>query len=224
LDEEMIVDFLGTPATFTPTIAGPVRAIGGGGLGTYAYYGDRLQVQAALALADLELPISGATIDFVRVSLDLNDPDATGLAPATYYDSNTPAGVPIDGQADDVPATPPFNWYQTSGSFGGLGAVLAVDPGVDLLSNYYKDDGEEAGGGDDTGDMRSFADTGILIEKSGSTLGDISFTQQLYVLPPTSGSMGATLVDWFNNPLATSAASQTLSSLPERTFLPLVIR
>jgi hypothetical protein len=224
LDEEMIVDFLGTSATFTPTIAGPVRAIGGGRLGSYAYYGDRLQVQAALALAELELPISGATIDSVRVSLDLNDPNTSGLAPATYYDSNTPAGVPIDGQADDVPATPPFDWYQASGSFGGLGAVLVVDPGVDLLSNYYKDDAEEDAAGDDTGDKRSFADTGILIEKSGSTLGDISFTQLLYVLPPTSGSVGATLIDWFNKPLVTSVAPQTLASPPERTYLPLVIR
>ena len=223
LTEEDAVDLLEIPTTITLPVVGPIRAVGGNASSRFAFYGNRVQIQLDIPISQVEIPIPGATIDSVRVSLDLNNPTTTGFTPTTYYDSNTPAGVSVDGINDAVSTTPPVDWYQVAGQTGGMVVVQTLET-ADTVSHYYKDDSTVDP--DDTGDGQSFADVGVFIEKSGSTLGDLSLSQTIYVLPPGTGNIGQETQTQLNTPLVATSQSQTFTSSEEKIYIyvPLMIK
>lgn len=219
LNEEVVVTFLGA-ATVTLPAAGPVRAVTNDGDLKGAFYGSRIDFDVIFNLSAFPILPS-----FIRTSFDWNNPITTGIT--TYYDSNTPGGVTIDGAPDVVSTTPPIDWAQVNGASNGPGGVVLaipyVNPGPGAVSNYYKDD--SAIDANDTGDQRSYGDSGLRIDGPGSV---ISFTLAAFILPPgTSANVGAVYFDRINNPLTAAVAEQCFRPSGTgclRVYLPLVMK
>ena len=89
-------------------IAGPVRAATNIGDLKAAFYGSRIDFDVTFNLGGLPL-----TINSIRTSFDWISPTISGIN--TYYDSNTPGGVPIDGVPDVISTTPRVDWFQVNG-------------------------------------------------------------------------------------------------------------
>jgi hypothetical protein len=143
------------------------------------------------------------TVDKMRFSLDLNDPQSSGLAPVTYYDSNVAAGVPVDGQPDAVPTQPLADWQQIDGSFGGFVSLLDLSVGSGQLGTYYLDD--DTLDPDDTGDQLSYGDAGFFITNPGGLL---QVQQQLYFLSGQQGNQGSLFAQQAANPLQATISWQ----------------
>lgn len=224
--EEDVAALLDVPLTVTLPVVGPVRAVGGGDLQYFAFYPSRLDMAASVPLTDIISSSIRIHFDFVRVSLDLNDPAATGMGPTTYYNSGLPGGVAVDGVADSVPSAVP-DWYETAGAIGGLVTVQDVDPGNGLLSNYYKDN--SAVDPNDTGDGRSYGDAGLAIDApNGSTsIGLVTIAQTSYILPGGSGNVGELYEARTETPLVVETAEALFEDEPgpvlRYVYLPMVV-
>lgn len=223
--EEDVADLLDIPLTVTLPVVGPVRAVGGGDFQNFAFYGSRFDLAVSVPVTDFMQGPVLVHFDSVRVSLDLNDPAATGMAPATYYSNLVAGGVAINGSADSVPATAP-DWYETAGAIGGVVTVLEVDPGNGDLSNYYKDN--SAVDPNDTGDGRSYGDTGLQIEAPSAlgSIGLVQVAQTTYVLPGGSGNVGESYGERVNTPLEVGTAEEVFEDEPEPewfVYLPVVV-
>ncbi len=229
LTEESLSLFFPDPIYITLTNVGAVRAIGGGGGPTlnvfYGFYGGRMELRLGVDLHDLIGDMGGIHFQSVRTSLDLNNPGTSGMFPATYYDANRPAGVPIDGAVDSVPTAPPNEWFQTSGAIGTLVHVLDVEPGSGVRTNYYLDNGSL--NNQDTGDQRSYADAGIMISAPDpdTAIGYVTAAQTTYILPADLGNVGETYVDYVQDPLQADAFAENYgapapTSTPTSTPLP----
>ncbi len=189
----------------TPDVDGPVR-VGGGSVegANWAYYSLNVS-RLAIDLSTLEPPpfCTSIVVESARVSIDWLDPQVSGMAPAVYYDANTPAGVPIDGSPDAVPGTPFAAWRQVSGGQGSTVSLADMAAGGATLSNYYLDD--QALDANDTGDQRSFGDAGARLDDPA---GLISIELQTYVLGPDRPNVGALYQSYRDNPLQPEAAAQ----------------
>jgi hypothetical protein len=214
--EESILAFVDEPVTLTLPITGPVRAIGGSDLQEAIFYGQQLSLALAFSLDDVSLPVNS-----LRVSLDLADPQTSDLAPVTYYDSNVPAGVVVDGQPDVVPEQPLAGWQQIDGLFGGFISLLDVSIGSGQTGTYYLDDGTLDP--DDTGDGRSYGDAGFFITNPAGLL---QVQQIVYFLSGQQGNQGELFVQQAANPLQAGVSLQQPPGGPVlpafELFLPLV--
>lgn len=201
----------------TPTVSisvtGPVRAVSSGGAFNVAVYGSRLEFLVLFDTTGTPL-----TLDSMRTSFDLRDPAVTGLS--HYFDSNGSAAT-IDGLPDTVPTTPAIEWYQASGAPGGLFVGLPlVDGDGGTVTTYYLDDGQL--NAQDTGDQRSYADTGLFITDPGTV---VTLNLVSYILPPdTTTSVGADYAARIAAPLTVAATAQTLSNATESVYLPLIAK
>ncbi len=208
--EEDLADVITTPISFSAQ--GPVRLASGTGNQRLELYGRSYFSTLFVDTSALPFPPSE-----MRTSLDLNDPAISGLD--TYYDSNTPGGVAIDGIPDVVPETPLVDWYQVSGGSAGPGGLVTIwgdiDPGGGSATNFYLDDINS----NDPGDLSAFGDAGIQINAPGQV---ISFSQAIFILPPgTEGSFGARLFELYTNPLETTIQIQSLEA-PVELYLPVI--
>ncbi|MEZ4645960.1 MAG: hypothetical protein R3E31_25115 [Chloroflexota bacterium] len=222
LTEESILNFITTPVTISLPIAGPIRAVGGNVTQQFTLYGARADLAISLPVGQQVVPgLPGTTfaIDALRASLDLLDPAATGLAPAAYYDANTPAGVPVDGTPDVVPPSPLVSWQQLDGHSGGF--VMLTDISLDsgTVTNFYMDDGTLDPA--DTGDGRSFGDTGFAIADPD---GILTIQQSIYFLAGEQGNQGSTAQAWAANPLTAVTEAQWFDAGGTAVYLPLLIR
>jgi hypothetical protein len=211
-NEENLAGVITAPIQFAAQ--GPVRLATGSGSQRLEVYGRGFKSALVVDTTNFGLPLSA-----VRTSLDLNNPDQTGLV--NYFDSNSPGGVPIDGVQDTVPATPLVEWFQDSGGAAGPGGLVVIwediDPGGGTATNFYLDDASS----NDPGDGAAYGDAGIHINAPGEI---ISLTLAAFVLPPgTEVSRGAELFAWFQNPLETSVEIQALEP-PYQVHLPVVHR
>jgi hypothetical protein len=127
------------------------------------------------------------------------------MAPALYYDSNTLAGVTVDGVPDAVADSPLVAWSEIAGARGGLVTILDVTVDEGMVSNYYLDDSSVDA--DDTGDQRSYADAGARIDDPA---GFITVSQAVYITLPSASSQGNQIQNWYDNPLQVTATAQTL--------------
>lgn len=200
-----------TPTVSIPVV-GPVRGVANGGAFNVSIYGARLE---ALVLFDTSL--SPIAIDEFRTSLDLNDPAQTGIS--NYFDSNSTATT-IDGSPDSVPSSPVLDWYQASGNPGGLVVAFPqIDAGGGTVMNYYKDDGAIDLG--DTGDQRSYGDTGLIVTDPGSIL---TLSLVTYVLPPgTVNNVGADYFERISNPLSATTGTEFFNT-DHRVYLPVILK
>ena len=219
ITEESILELLDDPVALTLPITGPVRAIGGSSLQQAAFYSQQANLSVSFSLSDLP---GDLTVDKVRLSLDLADPQGSGLAPATYYDSNVTAGVPVDGQPDAVPTQPLAAWQQIDGAYGGFVSLLDVAVGSGQTGTYYLDD--DTFDPNDTGDGRSYGDAGFFINNPGGLL---QVQQQVYFLSGQQGNQGNFFAQQAANPLQTSSSQQSPPGAPQPPgfdlFLPLLV-
>jgi len=205
---------------YTPDIDGPVRAGGGSADGSSWAYHSLYQSYFAMNIDDLAPPppCTTLTIEQVRLSSDWLDPTTTGMAPATYYDNNSGAGVAIDGAPDSVPPAPVTTWKQVSGGQGSIVQVVEVTVGAGQLANYYLDD--QTVDPDDTGDGRSFGDAGFAVDDPA---GQVCAETLTFFLDPDLPNMGLTYQSYYANPLEVVVAAQGYE-LHYYVYAPLVSR
>ena len=155
-----------------------------------------------------------STLDAFRYSADLTP----AMAGGTYYDANTPAGVPVDGSPDTVATTPFSPWNQvTHPTRGSIVQVIDPTPLGGTPSTYYKDDSRYDGA--DTGDRRSYADPGVLVTSSNANL---VFDVWYSVLPAGQPNVGATYADAARHPLQAQAVAQRWEEAPTMLFFPII--
>ncbi len=183
-NEETIGEAVGISGNITLTIQGPVRAMRGGDALNVAFYRERFVFETILDISSLP---QGTTVESIRTSFDLNDPATTGLT--SFFGSNG-NNAAIDGNPDSVAEGSLFQWVQASGGPAGPGGMVVAFPNTNVgggsAANYYLDnDAVDAG---DTGDQKSFADTGLIIN---NPTGSAAITLAGMVLPPgTTANVG----------------------------------
>jgi hypothetical protein len=159
----------------------------------------------------------------VRTSVDLS----SAASGATFYNANTPGGVPIDGDdsSDSVVATPFSNWAQVSHTTGRLIQVSDPTPAGGTQKNYYCDDNSagttECDGSPRTGANGSYGDAGILTE--GNVNPSFTIESWLFVLESGQDNVGDKYARYFdtNNRLRAVAYLQGVRST---LFLPIILK
>ncbi|MCA9938680.1 MAG: hypothetical protein KC418_08560 [Anaerolineales bacterium] len=228
-DLAMFLSQLGLPSTLTVAALGPIRAATGNlavGIG-FAFYGSRIDLDLTFPLSDTVIVTNNVQLPLqfqsAFTSLDLLNPTQTGMAPATYYDPNVPAGVAIDGAADSVPVSPWHNYSVVSGQVGTIVDVMEVDRGQGHIRNYYIDNStiDDA----DTGDRKSFGNAGIGIERSNANteIGMIQINQRFYILTGPQGNVGPDYVTRTDNPFTTTTVGE-VNPDANFIFLPVNLR
>lgn len=226
--EESLVSLLQAqeiPTDIVLAVTGPVRAASANrdpGLG-YTFYNAHLELNVALPVEDTEIYGLPIHFEYVRTSLDWRNPQDSGMAPATYYDSQAPGGISIDGVPETIPDQPLGHWYQVSGAAGSLISVHDLDPGNGVARGYYQDDSTYRSS--DTGDGKLYGDAGLLVEDLNETtsIGTVRLNQRFYVLPANAANQGAAYVTRTHNPLQTTTFIEGYvpPSLDFPTYLPL---
>ncbi len=215
-----------------PTIDGPVRA-GGGNQELQNWYYDSLHVNMFIidfnALDDIVcdwMPlVNFGYIDSFRYSFDWLNPDDSGMAVMTYYDSNTEDGVEIDGDPDSVSTSTVPGWTQASGNLGSIVRVTKLDSYITgWLDNYYIDDSNYDDG---TGDSQSYGDSGIMVEWPPETpkdeYGTFAVEMLSFFLDPNQPNIGDTYQEYADddNALEVNTTSQEFMGI---LYLPIIFR
>jgi len=195
-NEELISEFE------PPDIQGPVRQ-GGGTLELQSWaYASLFENNSEFDASYQDPQCEDMNYTVFRLSEDWRNPSASGMAPMTYYNSNTPSGVPVNGVYDSISATPVAAWWEVSGARGSVVQVAYITAGGATVNNYYLDlqdiDPE------DTGDQQSFGDAGYRLDYPD---GIITLSIANYVLPPNQGNVGGTYAQYYSHPLQASAAA-----------------
>jgi pimeloyl-ACP methyl ester carboxylesterase len=149
-----------------------------------------------------------------RLSTDFNQ-TASG---ATFYNATVPTGVTVDGSPDPAVQEEPLSpWWQVSHTSGTLVQVADTAGVGGTQANYYLDD--ETEDADDTGDQRSYGDTGLMVDGPSST---IEYRTSLYVLPGGLSNVGEMYAAQAANPLRVTALAP--STLTQSIYLPMLLR
>jgi hypothetical protein len=211
-----------------PDIDGPVR-VGGGSSGrkNWSYHSMRENQYGidfdALSEVVCFLPFQNfGHFSSFRVSNDWLNPVDSGMGPMSYFDSNTGAGLPVDGMIDDVPISPVNAWSQVSGSYGSVVRITDISENIiGTVENYYKDN--SATDNSDTGDQQSFGDAGfkVVFNPPQPEYGQLEVEAAEFYLAPLQPNLGFTYEGYLDNPLQINISSQDYSSV---LYLPLVIK
>jgi pimeloyl-ACP methyl ester carboxylesterase len=173
---------------------GPVRAIVRGGK-TLAY---QSVVWRTITIGRLIPPYDKA----LRFSTDFSET----VSGSTYYNAAAMEGVTVDGITDTIPATPLSPWWQLSTNDGTLVQVCDTSSIGGEQTNYFRDD--SATDPDDTGDGRSYGDTGVYIDAPHDAL---TYTFSLYFPPGSQPNVGATYESFFTHPLSITTRLRELA-------------
>lgn len=209
-----------------PDIYGPVR-VGGGTLDEYSWsYASMFTDESTFTIGDVDPEdCTELRYDFFRASEDWLDPSTSGMAPMTYFDSVSPAGVPVDGTHEYIPPAPFPTWRQVSGAKGSVVQAMDIDAGGSTLKNYYNDGYAED---IETGDGLHFGDAGFEVAPP-LPIDTVLISTAHYVLGPSQPAVGGTYREFFDNPLQATATAQdysdpaphavTFTYSPKPTFL-----
>ena len=157
-----------------------------------------------------------------RVSNDWLNPVDFGMDPMTYFDSNTPAGVPVNGGSDLISTSPVNAWSQVSGSLGSVIRVTDISENIiGTVENYYKDN--SATDGSDTGDQQSFGDAGFKVTFTSTQpeYGWFEVEAAEFYLGPLQPNLGSTYAGYLDNPFQVGISSQDYVSIH---YFPLIIK
>lgn len=161
------------------------------------------------------VPGSPAQVSYLRISKDWNE-QALGMI---YYDANNPAGVTIDGEPDSgFFFTPATTWTQVTSVTGTVVNVSNIPAGLGgSQSTYYRD--YDSPDSNDTGDWLSYGDAGLQVDNPDP--GTYTTLGHIYFPTGTTANVGATYVEYYDNPLQTNVAA-----VPARWYvhLPLVVK
>ena len=203
---------------------GPVRGLRelalsfvflGSALDTFTVVTQYFPYSTSFSAKGAKIPtIDGLQVKSVRQSIDLND-HASGMK---FFNSfNLGNGINVDGAADQVneslsdSPTDSLNWSLITGNPGSALVLLKVPRIGQARKLYYKDNA--AVDNTDTGDKKSYADTGVLITSTGTITGSFSFDFASYYL---GKNQAASIGDEFKrralSPMQVSATEQTRTS------------
>ncbi len=214
INEATLVNFM--DMSLTPEIDGSVRVGGGNSDSNFWAYYSIYDIKTMFDFNAISVPICFTfSVDWLRFSFDLLDPVDSGMAPVTYYDSNSPGGYIVDGVNDTVPTSPLNSWVEINGEDGSKVQMIDVSVGGGTVTNYYKDD--SGVDGNDTGDQKSFADSGVRIDNP-TGIANLRFTD--YILGADQQTVGATYRNLYDNPLVMTTQPQTIHDV----YIPLVLR
>ena len=151
----------------------------------------------------------------LRSSMDWNE-QATGMA---YYDANNSSDVTVDGSLDSITTSPVSRWGQFASVTGTVVSVSEIPSDLEgTQSTYYKDDSTIDT--DDTGDQRSYGDTGIqVVDPNAGTHTLLGYT---YFLTGVTANVGATYVSYYDNPIQVDVGA--FISARYHVYLPLVAK
>lgn len=149
-------------------------------------------------------------IKLIRQSFDLNA-NAIGMK----FNDPTNININIDGVKENIGKPvyplPDLNWYMISGSPGTIVMINEFETLTNSTASFYYWDKSGGGTFDDTGDTgdgKSYGDTGILF-KGSKIQGKFSIPYVTYFLPADlSREVGPIVVDLYQNPLTHSSTSQ----------------
>lgn len=149
----------------------------------------------------VDLSWSPVNLEWARASADFNE----HIVPGTYYDANTPLGVPVDGIPDPVPEAPADLWQQISSATGTVIHTADVSLMQGTTTLYYRDSADIDP--KDTGDKKSFGDMGVTVTHPIKYL-YLSVTH--YILPPNQPNLGAAYFSYFSHPLQVQVSHTTV--------------
>ena len=149
-------------------------------------------------------------IKLIRQSFDL-DVDAVGMR----FNDPTNININIDGIKENVGKPiyplPDLNWYMISGTPGTIVMINEFENLTNATASFYYWDKESGGtfdGTSDTGDDKSFGDTGIMFE-GRKIQGKFSIPYVTYFLPADQHrDIGEIIVNQYQNLLNSSSTSQ----------------
>jgi hypothetical protein len=153
--------------------------------------------------------------EWARATADFNQNIAGGI----YYDANTPAGVLVDGQPDEVATTPASLWQQISSATGTVLHAADVSGMQGTVTTYYKD--SATADPTDTGDQVSYGEMGVTVT---NPIKYVSLKVTHYILPPNQPDVGAAYYAYFTHPLQSQANRQSSPASLKHIFLPLILR
>lgn len=134
----------------------------------------------------------------LRQSMDLN----SNIIGAAFHSNNNP-NIAVDGYSDVINknlSVPGTNWFLTRGSHGTIATIANVPVAGDIQQLFYKDSSAVDAG--DTGDQRSYGDSGIRITSTTGIVGTFGITTTGYYLGPNhTAALGDSLANQANNPL-----------------------
>ena len=158
--------------------------------------------------------VSGLTVTEIRQSVDFN----TNAAGMTFFNAFNRGGFPVDGTPDQVNRSildrtntnPPdsLNWYMVRGN-PGVFLVQMIVPVLGTTREFYYSD-NSATNNDDTGDKRSYGDSGLRVTSTSNITGSLSFNFTTYYLGNDSpADIGDQLKTQTQNPVQVTATRQT---------------
>ncbi len=159
--------------------------------------------------------VSGLTVTEIRQSVDFNA-NASGM---TFFNAFNQNGFPVDGTPDSpvnrtildrTNTNPPdsLNWFMVTGAPGTFLTLLSVPVLGAQRRFYYKD--SSAVDSDDTGDMRSYGDSGLRVTSTLNITGSLSFNSTTYYLGKDStAAFGDQIKEQTLKPVQVTAAEQT---------------
>ncbi len=153
--------------------------------------------------------VTGLTVNLIRLSSDLND-RAIGMKFFNAFNSN---GITVDGAADSPVNTitnPPdgVNWLMLTGNPGTIVTLMNIPLIGETRGLYYKD--SLTPDNNDTGDKKSYGDSGILVTSTTNITGRLSFDFTTYYVDKNQpGSAGEQFKQRGLNPLQVTAVEQT---------------
>lgn len=156
-------------------------------------------------LVTIDFSWSPVPFEWARATADFSQHMIGG----TYYDANTPAGVPVDGVPDTVATSPASLWQQISAATGTVLHAADVSPMQGTVSTYYKDSATTDPA--DTGDKKSYGEMGVTVTQP---IKYVYLNVTHYILPPNQPNVGATYYAYFTHPLQAQAGEQRLSGQP----------
>jgi hypothetical protein len=173
--------------------------------------------RSLIVLPDIfTVPGEPVQIACLRSSMDWNE-QAVGMA---FYDANNPAGVIVDGSPDVVTTTPVSRWGQFTSVTGTVVSVSEIPARLGgTQSTYYKDDAHVADLSD-TGDQLSYGDAGLQV--CAPSTGTHTMLGHTYFLTGVTANVGATYVNYYDNPIQVSVA--TFTPQEQTIYLPLVAK
>ncbi len=158
--------------------------------------------------------VSGLTVTEIRQSVDFSA-NASGMTFSNAFNRN---GFPVDGTPDspvgtilDRSNTNPadsLNWFMVKGSPGAFLVLLSVPVLGAQRTLYYKDN--SANDNNDTGDLKSYGDSGLLVTSTANITGSLSFNSTTYYLGNSlPANIGDQVKEQTLKPAQVTAAEQT---------------
>ncbi|RMF60593.1 MAG: hypothetical protein D6743_14740, partial [Calditrichaeota bacterium] len=163
---------------------------------------------------DVDVPDLPVSVSSARMSIDLNA-NATGMQ---FVSANNPQpGFIIDGKVDSPNSAiddllPDNNWIVITGTPGTIVHFFPLAPTVGGQRQlYYRDDSSQDN--KDTGDKKSFGDTGILLTNDVASPFRLSY-QGYFLAGDQSTDIGTQLAQFDQNPLQVQSTAQDFGTVP----------